>query len=490
MLIYFFQKNIINRHNIDKLTFKDIFVGNCPKFEHTKKKIIGQIEQKKQKKEKKEHKEREKKEVNDTGTDVAKKKGRPTISNEEKQARKQEKENAKMEKQEEREKYKEEMKLKIEKEKIEKKKEREREREIQKEERRLLNLCMREWNKIRDDLDCEDHTDIPQGTIIQCRIPNELFGQFMVTLEFMNAFSDTVELKDVYSQGITFDNLEHALVEKEVAGLFNDLLQLLLGAIFSLQEQEDDEVGDATTADDETDQKDTKDPIKLEMIKSANRASRWAQKYQGAPLQKVPLDALTLTEILRIHLLASGATNVANGLWRHNNRGGFKIWDDPGMQFKLDETQLVENLKTKAVFELSISEKLKILSVLMNQVLTYASVRDIIDDSLEKLKEVKNEYRLQKMSDLKQEREDIAAIKLKQKEDKQRKIDQMLKKIENKTEKTEEETKVEDEEVENTLEQEEKYREKRKQDQLKKEQEQLQQVNIYAYLLTIKKFEI
>lgn len=48
----------------------------------------------------------------------------------------------------------------------------------------------------------------------------------------------------------------------------------------------------------------------------ANQASTWSQRHLGLPLQEAPLDALTLTEILRIHFLASGATNVANSKWR------------------------------------------------------------------------------------------------------------------------------------------------------------------------------
>lgn len=50
-----------------------------------------------------------------------------------------------------------------------------------------------------------------------------------MVLEFVNVFAELLELKDVYPQGITFDMLEHALVEKEVAGkrlFFVDLLNL------------------------------------------------------------------------------------------------------------------------------------------------------------------------------------------------------------------------------------------------------------------------
>lgn len=69
---------------------------------------------------------------------------------------------------------------------------------------------------------------------------------------------------------------------------------------------------------------DTSDISIQEAVRVANRASTWSQQYHGLPLQKMPLDALTVTEILRLHLLASGATSVANGRWRHFNRGDRK----------------------------------------------------------------------------------------------------------------------------------------------------------------------
>lgn len=60
--------------------------------------------------------------------------------------------------------------------------------------------------------------DLPQPTPVICGIPDQEFSQFMTVLEFVNIFWEVLELKDVYPQGITFEMLESALVEKEVAG--------------------------------------------------------------------------------------------------------------------------------------------------------------------------------------------------------------------------------------------------------------------------------
>merc|ERR1739840_24517 len=113
-------------------------------------------------------------------------------------------------------------------------------------------------------------------------------------------------------------------------------------------------------------------------------------------------------EILRLHLLASGATNVANSKWRHMNRGGFKIWDDPGLLFKLEEPDIIKALATQTVFDLTIDQKLKVLNVLVGQILTYASVRDILEENIEKLKEAKTQLREHRWT--KEKEEDAAGL--------------------------------------------------------------------------------
>ncbi|ROT85040.1 Bromodomain adjacent to zinc finger domain protein 1A [Penaeus vannamei] len=319
------------------------------------------------KKEAKERKKREKKEAREKPADgESKKKGRPPMSEEEKQARKKMLKDAKEELKAEK---KEEIKQRIEKEKEDKKKE----REIKKEEKRLKLEYIKDWKRMRDDLDCDDHKDLPTPTPIQCRIPDELFSDFIMVLEFVNVFAELLELKDVYPQGITFDMLEHALVEKEVAVM----------------------------------EVDTEDISIQEAVRLANRASTWSQQYHGVPLQKAPLDALTLSEVLRLHILASGATSVANARWRHFNRGGFKNRDDPGLQFKLEEPAIIKALNTQAVSDLPLANKLKILSLL--GLLTYASVRDVIDENIDKLKEMKNKLRIHQLTQIKKEKIENAA---------------------------------------------------------------------------------
>jgi len=51
-------------------------------------------------------------------------------------------------------------------------------------------------------------------------------------------------------------------------------------------------------------------------------------------------------------------------------------------------------------------EKLKILSVLMNQLLTFASCRDYIDECADKLKQVQRSLRAHQYAEIKRERDE------------------------------------------------------------------------------------
>jgi len=64
----------------------------------------------------------------------------------------------------------------------------------------------------------------------------------MAILEFLAGFKEELGVKDFFPQGMNFEVLERALTEPEIAGPLSDLLQLLLHAIFTMQEDEEDEI--------------------------------------------------------------------------------------------------------------------------------------------------------------------------------------------------------------------------------------------------------
>merc|ERR1712203_413063 len=69
----------------------------------------------------------------------------------------------------------------------------------------LAKELIDEWSSRREDLDCEDLKALPVPTPVRCRIPNQLTGDVFSLLEFINSFSEILEVKDSYpGQGVTF----------------------------------------------------------------------------------------------------------------------------------------------------------------------------------------------------------------------------------------------------------------------------------------------
>ena len=94
-------------------------------------------------------------------------------------------------------------------------------------------------------MECDDLKELPLPSPIQCAIPNGLFGDFVMVLEFFLCFGEELQLKDAFPGGLTFELLERAVVENEVSGPLSDILQVLLSSLFEFQDAEAEEVKEA-----------------------------------------------------------------------------------------------------------------------------------------------------------------------------------------------------------------------------------------------------
>jgi len=309
--------------------------------------------------------------------------------------------------------------------------ERKQDSQIKKEKARLLALEIKDWELPQEDQTRGGHKNLPNPVPVACAIPNTSFGDFLSLLEFINNFSEVLELTDVYPSGITFEMLEAGVSTREIAGVFNDVLQLLLGAVFNLQEEEDEEITQDKTANAASGKAPPSACGVTAAMKAANEASLLPLSSHSSSLHQLPVDALTLTEVLRIHFAASGA-DCQDNQWRHLNRGGFCSRDDPGLQLKLERPELLEKLLTTTVFELHVEEKLAVMQALMQQMLTYAGVRDRLEESYEKVQEarasLKDLQRAQTKKERQRQREKIAA----RKEHRQKQLEQKSKQKEQK----------------------------------------------------------
>lgn len=181
---------------------------------------------------------------------------------------------------------------------------------------------MKQWNKPREDLECEDLCSIPDATVIKCNIPNDKFGDFMMILEFLEFFNEELEVSVYFPGGFTLEVLEKSLLIKELSGPWSDLLQLLLSNIFKYQAEEEDEIdAQASTLLDGISPYEGASSM-AKAIKLATLASRWCQTYQGCKLSQLTLDHVTLSEIVRQHLLSSGGRiSEAASKWRYSQKG-------------------------------------------------------------------------------------------------------------------------------------------------------------------------
>ena len=136
----------------------------------------------------------------------------------------------------------------------------------------------------------------------------------------------------------------------------------------------------------------------------------------------------SITEILRLHIASAGAHrhDKCNN-WLYQQRGGYRLSDDPGLQFRMEDPQILEALNSRTVYELNVDEKIKILNCLMYQILSFATVRDEIDEKFNELREAKEELRQHQIGENKRQRLVEEAVKAKKREEFMQKKEEKLK---------------------------------------------------------------
>ncbi|CAB0031229.1 unnamed protein product [Trichogramma brassicae] len=317
-------------------------------------------------------------------------------------------------------KFKEELKAKALEEKAKRQEERLEIKERKKEEKikqAALAVYVKSWNKPREDLECEDLKPLPSATPIKSELYNEKFGEFAMILEFLEFFREEIEVKAYFHNGVTLDILEKAMMEKDVTGPLNDLIQLLLANIFKYQAEEEDEIhAESQNAVSENDI-DTKVSSMVGAVKLATQASSWCQTHQGCQLSELALDNYTMSEILRQHLLSSGGRiSEAASKWRYSQRGGYTNHDDPALLLRIEKPRILRALGHGNICDFDLEDRLTVVICLMNQLLTFASIRDVIDERYEKLFQAKKDLKSFIIAEQKREKEERDKQKEKEKE--------------------------------------------------------------------------
>lgn len=293
---------------------------------------------------------------------------------------------------------------------IEKKQQKQLDSQRKRDEKKKLEEFIKEWNKTREDLELEDLRDLPIPVPVCLQTPNDYFGQLIMLYEFFQTFAEQVGVKNFFPAGVTIDLLDRALSQTELAGPLFDFIHLLLAAIFRLQEEEEDEIGETydLLAISEFDSNSAVSSIELDTgIKLAAVAVNCPLAFHGVPLQKLTIDATTISEVLRLHLLSSGVrVSETCHRWRVQEKGGYiGSVDDPGVWFRNEHVHIMNALSEKCVSELPVADKIAILECLVHQVMMFAAVRDIVHDNVDTFRQKRVELRTALAAEMKKEKE-------------------------------------------------------------------------------------
>ncbi|CAG9857878.1 unnamed protein product [Phyllotreta striolata] len=281
-----------------------------------------------------------------------------------------------------------------------------------------LNNVIKQWLLPKEDTQLENQRKLPLFTPVKTKIPDRHFGDVLMIMEFVESFSKLLSTKDFFPQGINLELMERAMFEKEIAGPLTDLVQMFLAAIFNVQEEESSQYRTALENPTDIKNEDVLDNLSLtDATRLATSASSWSKRYQGLPLGRLPLYSVTVSEVLRLHLLSSGARiNEQGAKWRYAQRGGYTSEDDPGLHLRLERPRILKALATHNLVQLSMRDKIRILSCLMNQLLTFADVRDVIEERFEANRRLKIDLKAAQLAEKKAAQELAAAKQKAQKE--------------------------------------------------------------------------
>lgn len=390
------KKSMYEKHVVDGgvRKFSDFFVGKPPTFTLAKQ-LVKKIEQQISKKKENKKPEKGKHSTTDSGKKNSKKKDakQPEISNfftknNDDNSVKKDKTDEKLEK----EKHNSiALRDQMEQRRIErelKKKKAAEEKERQRYELTMAVSAMsRTLNTHREDLELQDQKLLPAGRTVSTLIPNVYFGDSIAVLEFLYSFSNFLDDKDKFKGGYSLAVLERSLLCREFIGPLGDMIQVLLGSIFALQIEEENEV--------EINYSNTNLEFgTMEYVRKATLAAHWSGTYHPLALPECPMDATTISELLRIHLLMSGAkVNDECARWRFQQRSGYTHEDDPGLLLRIKHSHILNALTTKTVYELPLNDILTVLNCLVCQILTYSSMRDVCEDRLHLSQKAKFEMR-------------------------------------------------------------------------------------------------
>ncbi|XP_017057280.1 bromodomain adjacent to zinc finger domain protein 1A [Drosophila ficusphila] len=239
-----------------------------------------------------------------------------------------------------------------------------------------------------DDLERTDQKRLPRYRQIVTVLPERLLGDAFMVREFMHTYAGLLSGIEVFRQNLSFYEMTRALTTREIAGPLSDILLVLLGTIFDLQKEEEEESAVYYL---------TRSAQAHEPYNSMSQAIKshiYAKRHFSFKVNELPLDALTISEVLRLHLLGSGAiVNERAERWRVMYRNGYSSREDPGLELRLHHPHILRSLKTHSIYQLKFRDIVHLIRCLMSQILTYSGTINLIEERMEQTAKAKQDLR-------------------------------------------------------------------------------------------------
>lgn len=241
-----------------------------------------------------------------------------------------------------------------------------------------------------DDLERTDQRMLPRYRSITSLLPEKLMGDAFMLREFLHSYQGLLSGMQAFRQNLNYYEMTRAFSAREVNGPLADILLVLLGTIFDLQKEEREESGELKYI---LGFRSSKQEPYITMSNAA-RTHHYVKRHLSFELHEMPLDAQTLSEVLRLHLLGSGAqVSDRTEKWRFSYRNGYTAREDPGLDLRMQHARILHALKTMHFAKLNFEDIMLVIKCLMAQILTYSSTLNIIEERMEKMAKARRDLR-------------------------------------------------------------------------------------------------
>ncbi|XP_054736256.1 bromodomain adjacent to zinc finger domain protein 1A [Anastrepha obliqua] len=269
------------------------------------------------------------------------------------------------------------------------------EQERQKEEKRkLVERVNAECNALltkTDDLERTDQRLLPLYRPVKTYIPAKLVGDAFMIREFIHSFPTILSGIEVFRGNLSFFEMSRAFSIREVSGPLSDIILILLGTVFDMQKEEEEDCSvEYLRARSEL-----KNREPLITMSEAARAHKYAKRHFSFKINELPIDSMTLSEVLRLHLLSSGAIVKERAeKWRIKYRNGYSSSEDPGLMLRMRYPHILRSLKLYTIYQLPFTDIVRIARCLMAQILTYSSPINLIEERMEQMSTTRMDLRV------------------------------------------------------------------------------------------------